>query len=373
MSLLPRTDRGAVDETATRPAKAFRLNKKAVLPLACMGGLGILVFVAVRPGTAPSVDTKLGDTTKVAAVDPGPGYPPPDVPMPATPVVAAMPPASTLPMPEDSRSWGLPKMGTDKPPPEPPNPIRSSLRSYLPADREAGGKGGEKQHQQPPGEQEHSEASAGLSESFRPSETPRSQPVMMQDPALTIPQGTSISCITDAISSRHPGLVRCMVDEDVFGATGTVRLVERFSHVVGEVRGGAQQGDSSLNILWRTIITRDYAEVPVESLGTDDLGRPGVPGNVNNKWGARIGNALLFTLLDGGFQVGASLAGNTSRSGTVIQSFGSNGQSLASQAFQNGAGIKPEIDIPQGTPIRMTVSHDLHFSSIYALRLAGDR
>jgi len=78
-------------------------------------------------------------------------------------------------------------------------------------------------------------------------------------------------------------------------------LLERGSKLVGETRGQVAQGMSRLFILWseaRTPQASWFSSIP----GTDELGRAGVTGTVNNHFWARFGAALLVTVIDGALE-----------------------------------------------------------------------
>ena len=56
--------------------------------------------------------------------------------------------------------------------------------------------------------------------------------------------------------------------------------------------------------------------VPLASPGTDELGRSGLPGEVNRHFWERFGAAILISVIDGAVQAAVALA--EQRSGTVI-------------------------------------------------------
>src|SRR5205085_1249217 len=82
----------------------------------------------------------------------------------------------------------------------------------------------------------------------------------------------------------------------------SVVLLERGTKLVGETRGEVQQGAARLFVLWTEARTPTGVVVPLSSPGTDELGRSGLPGEVNRHFWDRFGAAILLTVLNGAVQ-----------------------------------------------------------------------
>jgi type IV secretion system protein VirB10 len=202
---------------------------------------------------------------------------------------------------------------------------------------------------------------------------------VMQNPDMTITEGTIIPCILrTAIDSQLPGLVTCTVPMDIRGATGNVVLLDRGTKIVGELQDGLMQGQNRVFVDWTRAETPEHVIITLDSPGTDELGRSGLPGAVDNHFLDRFGGALLLTLVQGALEAGTvEAAGQGSSNSTsqqaalgFVYSAQSNGQSIANTALTNTINIPPTLTKNQGDTVALIVAHDLDFSSVYQLQLS---
>jgi type IV secretion system protein VirB10 len=184
-----------------------------------------------------------------------------------------------------------------------------------------------------------------------------------------IPKGNFLDCTLEtAINSELPGMTTCITAFDIFGADGKVVLLERGSKLVGETRGQVAQGMSRLFILWSEARTPTGVVVQLDSPGTDELGRAGVTGNVNNHFWARFGAALLVTVIDGAL-TGVAQHQQTSGSTVILNPQG--GQQVIDDILRNTINIPPTITVNQGSRIQVIVARDVDFRPVYELRTAA--
>ncbi|WP_234731226.1 type IV secretion system protein VirB10 [Acidocella facilis] len=204
------------------------------------------------------------------------------------------------------------------------------------------------------------------------------QASVMRHPDMVITEGTMIPCtLQTAIDSQLPGLVTCVVPIDIRGATGNVVLLDRGTKIVGQLETGLLQGQNRVFVDWTRAETPDHVIVTLDSPGSDELGRAGLPGAVNNHFWDRFGGALMLTLVQGGLQAGTlAAAGNGNNNSTsqqaalgFVYAAQSNGQSVANTALANSINIPPTLTKNQGDTVSLIVAHDLDFSSVYRLRL----
>ncbi len=184
-----------------------------------------------------------------------------------------------------------------------------------------------------------------------------------------IPKGNFLDCTLEtAINSELPGMATCVTAFDIFGADGKVVLLERGSKLVGETRGQVAQGMSRLFVLWSEARTPTGVVVQLDSPGTDELGRAGVTGNVNNHFWTRFGAALLVTVIDGAL-TGVAQHQQTSGSTVILNPQG--GQQVIDDILRTTINIPPTITVNQGSRIQVIVARDIDFRPVYELRTAA--
>lgn len=216
-----------------------------------------------------------------------------------------------------------------------------------------------------PGERGESELAAQL----RPTRLAGVPAMRRENLALIVQPGTSLSCVMQtAFDSTQPSMPVCVLTRDVYGATGTVVVMERGTRLVGESRGRLQQGQARVFVMWEKAITPGGVEVELASPATDALGRGGIAGDLDTRFWDRFGGALLLSLVSDGVSAGASaLAGGSGSMGFMGgRTFGT-GQTAASEAMRNSVNIPPVLRINQGAEIAVMVARTLDFSGVYSL------
>ncbi len=201
---------------------------------------------------------------------------------------------------------------------------------------------------------------------------------VIQNPDMVITEGTVIPCtMQTAINSELPGLVTCVVPIDIRGSTGNVVLLDAGTKIVGQLQNGLLQGQNRVFVDWTRAETPDHVIVTLDSPGTDELGRGGLPGAVDNHFWERFGGALMLTLVQGGLDAATiEAAGNGNNNSTsneaalgFVYAAQSNGQSVANTALQNTINIPPTLTKNQGDTVALIVAHDLDFSDVYRLQI----
>jgi type IV secretion system protein VirB10 len=108
--------------------------------------------------------------------------------------------------------------------------------------------------------------------------------------------------------------------------------------------------------------------VQLASPGTDELGRSGVTGYVDNHFWARFGAAIMVSIVDGVIQ---GLVAHEQSSGSAIVVNPTGTQQVTESILRNTINIPPTININQGTRIQIIVARDVDFRSVYELRIAA--
>jgi type IV secretion system protein VirB10 len=201
---------------------------------------------------------------------------------------------------------------------------------------------------------------------LRPSVMSATRAQIFPTQRLLLPKGTFIDCTLEtAIDSTLPGMTVCITAADTFGADGTVVLLERGTKLIGETRGGVQQGSARVFVVWTEARTPSGVVVRLDSPGTDALGRSGLDGEVNRHFWQRFGAAVLVSAIDGVVQ---SEAQSSSRSGTVVLD-PTTSQDVLTDILRGTVNIPPTIRVRNGTRIQVLVARDVDFRPVYELEL----
>ena len=106
----------------------------------------------------------------------------------------------------------------------------------------------------------------------------------------------------------------------------------------------------------------------MNSPSTDALGGAGLSGEIDFHWWRRFGNALLFTLIQDGFDFGMSK--NTENNGGVnyYQNSQDGMERIIEEAMRQSGNIPPTLTKNQGERIGILVARDVDFSSVYSLK-----
>ncbi|MGO9512383.1 MAG: type IV secretion system protein VirB10 [Steroidobacteraceae bacterium] len=207
-----------------------------------------------------------------------------------------------------------------------------------------------------------------LSALLRPSVATAVRAQVLPAQRLLLPKGAFIDCTLEtAIDSTLPGMTTCVMATDAFGVDGSVVLLERGTKLIGETRGQVQQGSARVFVLWTEARTPAGVVVPLASPGADELGRAGLPGEVNRHFWERFGAALLVSVIDGAVQTAAQSSRNGN--GTIIIDPAAS-QGVMTEVLKSTVNIPPTVVKQNGDRIQVLVARDLDFRSVYELRSA---
>ncbi|PZM13962.1 type IV secretion system protein VirB10 [Rhizobium tubonense] len=213
-----------------------------------------------------------------------------------------------------------------------------------------------------------------------------------------VPQGTILRGVLEtAVQTDLPGMVRAVTTEDVWSFDGRRILIPAGSRLIGEYNAGVTEGQTRAFIAWTRLLRADGVSLSLGSIGTDELGRSGIGGDVNNHYLKRFGPAVLLSAISAGGQILAasdvsqninqgpittSTYDPVSHATTSTTSYPRNqvgsdmvakGAAAAAQSFTQLAGealktslaIPPTISINQGAAVAIFVRRDLDFSDLY--------
>jgi len=203
------------------------------------------------------------------------------------------------------------------------------------------------------------------------SSTPKVAASMLGNRSLTLPKGTAFTCaLKTKVISATSGLVGCQVQRNVFSDDGRVLLIERGSHLDGEYRiASVRPGTVRIPVLWTRIRTPQGVTVDIDSPGTGQLGESGIDGYVDNRWGERIGAAMLLSLIDDSAKLVIQNQASDRQADTIVlPSTTANTSKLAEKVLDSTINIPPLIYQNQGGIVGIYVARDVDFSSVYELK-----
>ena len=203
------------------------------------------------------------------------------------------------------------------------------------------------------------------------SATPKVAASTLGDRSLTLPKGTAFTCaLKTRVISATSGLVGCQVQRNVYGDNGRVLLIERGSHLDGEYRiSSVRPGMVRIPVLWTRVRTPHGVTVDIESPGTGQLGESGIDGYVDNRWGERIGAAMLLSLIDDSVKLVIQNQTQDQQADTIVlPSTTDNTSKLAEKVLDSTINIPPLLYQNQGGIVGIYVARDVDFSSVYELQ-----
>jgi type IV secretion system protein VirB10 len=203
------------------------------------------------------------------------------------------------------------------------------------------------------------------------SATPKVAASTLGDRSLTLPKGTAFTCaLKTKVISATSGLVGCQVQRNVYGYNGRVLLIERGSHLDGEYRiSSVRPGMVRIPVLWTRVRTPHGVTVDIESPGTGQLGESGIDGYVDNRWGERIGAAMLLSLIDDSVKLVIQNQSQDQQADTIVlPSTTDNTSKLAEKVLDSTINIPPLLYQNQGGIVGIYVARDVDFSSVYELQ-----
>ena len=352
----------------TRPARIAR-NEKAIVARRAQDEMNLPSLGAVeRPKIVQPSSEPVAPTVSAPQASQAPR---PDLPAP--------PPQTALPLLEPAREAQSIVLSAGTPPTKSAaesilerklaGPAFSRQSSFDGAPQPAPSPGVGDRDMKPAAQSSGSESAAGsLDRLLTVSSLKSAVASRLPTQRLLLAKGAFIDCTLEtAIDSTLPGMTTCVTATDTFGADGTVVLLERGSKLIGETRGEVQQGSSRVFVVWTEARTPQGIVIPLQSPGTDSLGRAGLTGEVDRHFWGRFGAAILISVIDVGVQAGVRM----SSGGTVVYS-PSTSEGVATESLKGTLNIPPTIAVAQGSRIQILVARDLDFRSVYELHLGSD-
>jgi type IV secretion system protein VirB10 len=197
-----------------------------------------------------------------------------------------------------------------------------------------------------------------------------------KDLSSIIAQGKMMTAILEtAINTEVPGNIRGIVNRDVYAEAGNNILIPKGTRLFGSYSSNIARGQVRVEINWSRIIRPDGLDVSISLSASDQYGRSGIAGDVDNQYTSTIANALLTSVLavGGALSADALNGGNSSTTtgsdGSVISTSTASAQVVTqvtgaiidtvTEMINDSINIQPVIRIPHGTKMTVIVNSDI--------------
>lgn len=193
---------------------------------------------------------------------------------------------------------------------------------------------------------------------------------MVPDSTLMMTRGQVIPCtVMPAIDTTLTGIVTCITAEDATGADNKVSLMDRGTVCVGQQGGGVTHGQRRVGIIWQRCETPQHVLVPLDSGATDALGRPGIPGEVDNHFWDRFGGAIALSLISdiGPYLTAVRQSSGSNNTAIAFPNILNGPQEVMGEVLKNTMDIRPTITAPQGARVLIYLAGDIDFRDVYQL------
>ncbi|KQQ96109.1 TrbI/VirB10 family protein [Massilia sp. Leaf139] len=348
------------------------LTNWAIIGSCCLfAGLGLYKYYA---GMYQKYDEKAAppvDQSRTVSVKLPPLVVPPPEPVPPAAPAPSMPPMTP------PASQGAPAVAGGQPPVKTQAQLlmERRLKPGLRFTPDAGrGGGGPADSLQLASAGTVSDAAAAIGTPAQPGAFKASRAYLLPDPSMIMPKGTVIPCIVrPAIDTTLPGIVDCIVAEDVRGADQKVPLLDAGTICTGEQGGGIARGQKRVGMIWSRCRgpAPGHVMIDLDSPAADSLGRIGIPGQVNNHFWDRFGAAIALSLIsDVGPYLVATRQGGGNNNTTIAFPNLAGPQEVMTEVLRSTINIPPTITVPQGAQVLIYLNQDLDFRDVYELKRA---
>jgi type IV secretion system protein VirB10 len=203
-------------------------------------------------------------------------------------------------------------------------------------------------------------------------------PTVVADRSTTIIQGKMMTAVLEtAINTEIPGSIRGIISRDVYAEAGNNILIPKGSRLFGNYSTQVVRGQGRVEINWTRLIRPDGVDLQIGFVASDQFGRSGIEGDIDNKYSAVLTNSLLTSVLAIGGSIAAEkLSGGGAVTTTANPSTGTATTTSApsaqvitdvsrtlidtvGQVIGNAIDVRPVIRIAQGTRITIIVNVDM--------------
>ena len=165
-----------------------------------------------------------------------------------------------------------------------------------------------------------------------------------------------ITLIT-GINSDLPGEVIAQTNTNIYDTlTGEKLLIAKGSKLIATYDSRITYGQQRILIAWTTLVRSDGLVLALPGFqGTDNMGRSGYSGSIDNHFAQIAGASLLSSLIDlAGLGLSELLSNKTAD--VVLETLADSVTSPAMELMQKSVNRQPTITMPPGTICRMLIS-----------------
>lgn len=174
--------------------------------------------------------------------------------------------------------------------------------------------------------------------------------------------------LENEINSQIPGKAVVVIDKAVPSADFSKVLIPSGSKMTCQYESLKRPGSSRLKFLCDRLIRPDGLSVFFANhlAGSDQKGRSGLIGDVDNRGFQRYGSAFLVSLISGMSQIGYNKdqSNNTQQ---FTHAFGNNLAQITAKLLEESIDLSPSITIASGSLIRFQPAADIYFRKPVAI------
>jgi type IV secretion system protein VirB10 len=196
----------------------------------------------------------------------------------------------------------------------------------------------------------------------------------LADSSLTLPFGSVMQCTSlTRVATTVGGPFSCMVARNVYGADHKFVLVEAGSILEAEYDAqSVRLGVNAIPINRLRLRTPAPNSILIDLPAgvTGPLGEGGLQGHIDNRWGERIGPAVLLSLMSDAAKLLIARESDGATGNTVVIGSGTlqQGDRLATDVARRTLDIPPLFTVNHGATVYLHVTQNVDFSKVYALR-----
>lgn len=176
--------------------------------------------------------------------------------------------------------------------------------------------------------------------------------------------------LEDEVNSQIGGRAIAVVDKDVPSADFSHVAIPMGSKMVCSYQPLEKVGETRLDFECERIITPQHVSVYLSNKpkGTDQKGRTGLIGEVDNRTFQRFGSAFTVSTIGALSQVGAGRNETPTHLQQFGQNFGNQVTQITQKLLDNAIDLSPSITIKGGAQIQLRPHADIYFRKPVAIR-----